>query len=127
MSTIFSSKSSGGAVVPPRRPAIPNILPCPADRKGQRRALRNGEPAVHVQGLAGHVVAGPGGKEHGDPVRPVIVRAAIAADRSGSRATCALSRVGTNPGHTELQHTPEGAHASDCDRVSAARPPLDAP
>src|SRR5271169_4342609 len=39
----------------------------------------------------------------------------------------ALSRVATNPGHTELQHTPDRAHASDCDRVSAARPPLDAP
>src|SRR5579872_6926862 len=33
----------------------------------------------------------------------------------------------TKPGHTELQQTPDGAHASDCDRVSAASPPFDAP
>ena len=53
-----------------------------------------------------------------------MVRAARAATRSGSAATCAFSRVGTNPGHTELQHTPDRAHASDCDRVSGgqARP-----
>ncbi len=38
-----------------------------------------------------------------------------------------MSRVATNPGHTELQHTPYEAHASDCDRVSAASPPLLAP
>ena len=36
-----------------------------------------------------------------------MVRAAMAAERSGSRATWALSRVGTKPGQTELQHTPE--------------------
>src|SRR5580693_3734440 len=40
---------------------------------------------------------------------------------------CALSRVATKPGHTELQHTPEAAHASDCERVNEARPPFDAP
>src|ERR1700727_2322253 len=56
-----------------------------------------------------------------------MVRAAMAAERSGSAATAALSRVGTNPGHTALQHTPDPAHASDCDRVKEARPPLDAP
>src|SRR5438105_2042370 len=56
-----------------------------------------------------------------------MVRAAIAADRAGSLATAALSRVGTKPGHTALQHTPERAHASDWDRVSAARPPFEAP
>src|SRR6266581_4546551 len=56
-----------------------------------------------------------------------MVRAAMAAERAGSLATAALSRVGTNPGQTELQHTPDRAQASDCDRVSAARPPLDAP
>src|SRR5580700_73449 len=56
-----------------------------------------------------------------------MVRAASLAINSGSAAMCALSRVGTKPGHTELQHTPEPAQASDWDRVSAARPPLDAP
>src|SRR5580692_8186182 len=56
-----------------------------------------------------------------------MVRAASAAINSGSAAMCALSRVGTKPGHTELQHTPEEAHASDWDRVSEARPPFDAP
>ena len=66
-------------------------------------------------------------KSEGSPFRPTMVRAAIAAERAGSLATAALSRVGTNPGQTELQHTPERAHASDCERVSAARPPLDAP
>ena len=55
-----------------------------------------------------------------------MVRAASLAINSGSAAMCALSRVGTKPGHTELQHTPP-AQASDWDRVSAARPPLDAP
>ena len=50
-----------------------------------------------------------------------------AAERAGSWATTALSRVGTNPGQTELQHTPDRAHASDCERVSAASPALDAP
>ena len=36
----------------------------------------------------------------------------MAAVRSGSLATCALSRVGTKPGHTELQHTPDRAEVS---------------
>ena len=45
----------------------------------------------------------------------------------GRDATCALSRVATKPGHTELQHTPEAAQASDWDRVSDARPPFEAP
>src|SRR5260370_19726606 len=56
-----------------------------------------------------------------------MVLAAIACQRSGSDATATVSGVATNPGHTELQQTPERAHASDCERVSAARPPLDAP
>src|ERR1700734_240731 len=56
-----------------------------------------------------------------------MVRAAMAAERSGSAATAAFSLVGTNPGHTELQHTPDWAHASDCDRVRAASPLFDAP
>src|SRR5579864_7274675 len=56
-----------------------------------------------------------------------MVRAAMAAQRTGSPATAAVSGVATNPGHSALQHTPDRAHASDCDRVSAARPPLDAP
>lgn len=33
----------------------------------------------------------------------------------------------TKPGHTELQQTPDEAHASDWERVSAARPPFEAP
>src|ERR1700693_4307503 len=40
MSTMFSSKSSGsrvGVVVPLRRPAIPNILPCDWDWRATRR------------------------------------------------------------------------------------------
>ena len=56
-----------------------------------------------------------------------MVRAARAVIRSGSLARCALSRVATKPGHTELQHTPDRAQASDWDRVSEASPPLDAP
>jgi hypothetical protein len=38
-----------------------------------------------------------------------------------------VSGVATNPGHTEFTRTPDEAHASDWDRVSAARPPFDAP
>jgi hypothetical protein len=38
-----------------------------------------------------------------------------------------VSGVATKPGHTEFTHTPDFAHASDWDRVSAARPPFDAP
>src|SRR5580692_10649837 len=56
-----------------------------------------------------------------------MVRAARAATTAGSLARCALSRVITKPGHTELQHTPDRAHASDCERVKDARPPFDAP
>src|SRR5580692_4239045 len=56
-----------------------------------------------------------------------MVRAARAATTAGSLARCALSRVMTKPGHTELQHTPDRAHASDCERVNDARPPFDAP
>src|SRR5260370_709934 len=66
-------------------------------------------------------------KAGGWRLRPSLVRAASAAERPGSAATCALSGVGTNPGQTELQPPPEPAHASDCERVSAARPALDAP
>src|SRR5580704_6193593 len=56
-----------------------------------------------------------------------MVRAARAATTAGSLARCALSRVITKPGHTELQHTPDRAHASDCERVSDVRPPFEAP
>src|SRR6266568_2699832 len=56
-----------------------------------------------------------------------MVRPASAADRAGSAATCAVSGVATKPGQIALTVTPDGAQASDCDRVSAARPPLDAP
>src|ERR1022692_22976 len=66
-------------------------------------------------------------KSAGFPLRPIMVRAAIAADLTGSPATAAFSGVGTKPGEIALQHTPRGAHASDCDLVSEARPPLDAP
>ncbi len=38
-----------------------------------------------------------------------------------------MSGVATNPGQTELTHTPDEAHASDWERVSDARLPLDAP
>src|SRR5580693_8536534 len=57
----------------------------------------------------------------------MCVRPASAADRTGSVATSTVSGVDTNPGQTELTHTPDADHASDCDRVSAASPPLDAP
>src|ERR1035441_992886 len=68
MSTMFSSKSSGGAVVPPRRAAIPNILPCPPGLPGQARPTSGRrKAAVYVQRLTGHVVAGPRGQEHRHP------------------------------------------------------------
>src|SRR5579863_6729200 len=57
----------------------------------------------------------------------MCVRLASAADRTGSDATSMVSGVDTNPGQTELTHTPEADHASDCDRVSAASPDLVAP
>src|ERR1700722_3086732 len=57
----------------------------------------------------------------------MCVRAARAADRPGSDDTSRVSGVATNPGQTEFTHTPDADHASDWDRVSAARPPLDAP
>src|SRR5271169_482316 len=57
----------------------------------------------------------------------MCVRSASAADRTGSDDTSTVSGVDTNPGQTELTHTPEADHASDCDRVSAASPALDAP
>src|ERR1700722_9994524 len=54
-------------------------------------------------------------------------RAARAADRTGSDDTSRVSGVATNPGQTELTHTLYEDHASDWERVSAARPPFDAP
>src|ERR1700685_1326052 len=57
----------------------------------------------------------------------MCVRAARAAERIGSDDTSRVSGVATNPGQTEFTHTPDGAHASDWERVSAASPPLDAP
>ena len=66
-------------------------------------------------------------KSAGSPLRPIMVRADIAADLTGSAATAAFSGVGTKPGQIALQHTPRGAQASDYDLVSDARPPLDAP
>src|SRR5258708_13231483 len=66
-------------------------------------------------------------KSPASPLRPIIVRAASAAERAGSLAASRVSGVITKPGEIALQHTPRGAHASDWDRVSDARPPLDAP
>src|SRR5580693_8505803 len=56
-----------------------------------------------------------------------MVRAARAAERTGSLATASVSGVATNPGVIALQHTPLPAQASDWDRVSPVRPALDAP
>src|SRR5262249_60273995 len=56
-----------------------------------------------------------------------MVRAASAADRTGSAATSAVSGVATKPGTIALQRTPCGAQASDWDLVSPARPALAAP
>ena len=56
-----------------------------------------------------------------------MVRAARAAERTGSLATALVIGVATNPGVTALQQTPWGAQASDWDRVSPASPALDAP
>src|SRR5215472_2677089 len=66
-------------------------------------------------------------KSAGRPLRPIMVRAASAAERAGSEATGAVIGVATNPGTTALQHTPERDHSSACDLVSDIRPPLDAP
>ncbi len=66
-------------------------------------------------------------KSPASPLRPIIVRAASAAERAGLLAASRVSGVITKPGEIALQHTPRGAHASDWDRVSDARPPLDAP
>src|SRR5713226_5128554 len=66
-------------------------------------------------------------KSAASPLRPIIVRAASAADRTGSLATSLVSGVATKPGATALQHTPLGAQASDCDRVSPVSPALAAP
>src|SRR5580693_7685976 len=56
-----------------------------------------------------------------------MVRAARAAERTGSDDTSTVSGVATNPGQTEFTQTPDDAHASDWDLVSAARPPFVAP
>src|SRR5262249_60235948 len=56
-----------------------------------------------------------------------MVRAASAAERTGSAATSAVSGVATKPGTIALQHTPRGAQASDWDLVSPASPALAAP
>ena len=66
-------------------------------------------------------------KSAASPLRPIIVRAASAAARAGSRTVWLVSGVATNPGETALIRTPLGAHASDWDRVRETRPPLDAP
>jgi len=66
-------------------------------------------------------------KSAGTPLRPVKVRAASAATRSGSAEACAVSGVCTNPGTTALQHTPRPDQASACDRDSATTPALDTP
>src|SRR5271170_792884 len=57
----------------------------------------------------------------------MCVRAARAAERTGSDDTSVVSGVATNPGQTELTHTPDEAHASDWERVSDAMPPFDTP
>ena len=56
-----------------------------------------------------------------------MVRAASAADRTGSDATSAVSGVATKPGTIALQHTPRDAQASDWDLVSPASPAFAAP
>src|SRR6266536_1154586 len=102
-------------------PGRPNAASCtlPAGLPRPRRA---------AAGREGHQVAEkPPSTSPGWPLRPTMVRAASAALRAGSLATSLVSGVTTNPGDSELQHTPRGAHASDCDLVSEARPPLDAP
>src|SRR5215469_9160191 len=66
-------------------------------------------------------------KSAASPLRPIMVRAASAAERAGSAATSAVRGVATKPGATALQHTPWGAQASDWDLVSETRPPLAAP
>src|ERR1700680_602577 len=88
MSTMFSSKSSGGGVVvvrlamtdivPSDAPQLRQPRPCPApvpvDKqvRGSGRGagmageeLGGGEAAVHEDHLAGHIVAGAAGEEHG--------------------------------------------------------------
>jgi hypothetical protein len=57
----------------------------------------------------------------------MCVRAAREAERTGSDETSWVSGVATKPGQIELTQTPSADQASDCERVSAARPPLDAP
>src|SRR5260221_12907973 len=66
-------------------------------------------------------------KSAGWPFRPIMVRPARAAERTGSDATCLVIVVATKPGAIALQHTPEADQASACDLVSDTRPPLDAP
>src|SRR5258708_8511789 len=66
-------------------------------------------------------------KSAGWPFRPIMVRPASAAERTGSDATCLVIVVATKPGAIALQHTPEADQASACDLVSDTRPPLDAP
>src|SRR6266702_7401858 len=66
-------------------------------------------------------------KSAGWPLRPIMVLAASAAERTGSRATGVVIAVGTKPGAIALQRTPDAAQASACDLVSDTRPPLAAP
>ncbi len=66
-------------------------------------------------------------KSSGVPLRPIIVRAAIAATRAGSDDAAVVSGVRTNPGTIALQVTPEADHCSAVERVSETRPPFDTP
>src|SRR5690606_5817864 len=66
-------------------------------------------------------------KSSGTPLRPTVVRAASAAIVSASSWRRWLSGVSTKPGTSVFAVTPRADHASDCERASDSRPPLETP
>src|SRR6266516_7982706 len=101
MSTMFSSKSSGGGVVVVRL-AMTAIVPSVPSRHEEPRPSGRGEPAVHADELAGDVVAGPAGEEDRSALE--VAGLAVAADHGaggqlGRPGRVAGGRPGQRRGH----------------------------
>src|SRR5690242_558267 len=63
MSTMFSSKSSGGGVVVVRL-AMTDIVPSPTDVRARAARSADRETAVHADHLPGYVPAGRAGQQN---------------------------------------------------------------
>src|SRR5690606_34255442 len=112
-----------------RLPAVHRLLPQPSTppQCTENPPSTNSEcPVTYPDAAPARNTAAPA-KSSGTPLRPTVVRAASAAMVSASSWRRWLRGVSTKPGTSVFAVTPRADHASDCERASDSRPPLETP